>query len=85
MQLYTISCSQNFYGQKDVKTYYKVPPHKVWAGCQFMVLHFGVAAVFVYLFQKDKPIHKGDYIGVFSAKYGNFRTANNQLHKTFNF
>lgn len=85
MLFYHLTCSQNFYGQKDAKVYYYVPAYKVWAGLLFMVQYYKVPAVFVYLGEKGKSIGQNEYIGVFSAKYGNFRTPNNKLHKTFIF
>ena len=84
MDYYHLTCSQNFYGQKDAKTYYSVPARKVWAGLRFMVVHFNVEVIFVYRKEKNTVIGKNTYVGSYSKKYDNFRTSGG-LFKTFNF
>lgn len=81
-QLYHLTGSQNFYGQKDKKTYYSVPAAKVWNGMRFMVKEFNLKAIFVY---EKGIIGKNVFVGTYSAKYDNFRTASGVVSTIHNF
>lgn len=81
-QLYNLTGSQNFYGQKDVKTYYSVPGAKVWNGIRFMAQEFNLKAIFVY---EKGIIGKNVFVGTYSAKYDNFRTASGMVVTAYTF
>lgn len=76
---YNVTGSQNFYGQKDPKTYYNVPAQKMWSCFTWMANNFNLPVLFVY------DANDNTYLGSYSHKYQNFTDANKQRHKTYNF
>lgn len=71
-----------FYGQKDAKTYYNVPARLIWKQFEYMCNKFNASTVFVY--QANDHVARNDYVGAYSAKYQNFRSASG-VSKNFQF
>lgn len=78
MKRYNVTGTQNFYGQRDAKTYYNVHAHKMWNCFQYMTVTFNLPILFIY----DT---KNNYIGSYSAKYKNFTDNQKNRHAKYNF
>jgi len=85
MSYYNLTGTQNFYGQRDVKTYYNVPAHKVWKGLEYMAENFNLPAVFVYKKIHGVRLEDCPFVGTYSRKYKNFRTSDGRVTNTFSF
>ena len=79
MKRYNLTGTQNFYGQKDAKTYYNVKAQAVWNGFEYMCETFNLPTIFVY------DAANNAYVGSYSRKYKNFTDYQRNRHLTYQF